>query len=200
MLNSIVEDKKAKRQGKTIEEEGPVREETGTAETFGTVPPDAPSSDQPLALLDHQIGLATELLGTDTQGLSREDLQSLAQTLPLEEAQEMGLSREEVASAVEELKELAAQDGRDPASVDSAVALEALVGQQELLQEMERQGLELGQDMTQDRAQEMANLDEKLSPSMSLETPEERERSQARDEGMEREMEMEMGGGDAGGD
>lgn len=199
-MDSIVEDKKSKRQGKPLEEQAPAREEA-SADSASTAPPEVAGSAQPAASLDQQIDLVTELLGTDTQGLSRDDLQSLAQTLPLAEAQEMGLSREEVVSAVQELKELAAQDGRDPASVDSAVALEALVGQQELLQEMERQGLELGQDMSQDRVQEMGELDEKLSPSMSLESSQEREASQARDEGMEREMEMEMGGGgDGGGD
>lgn len=193
MLNTIEKPKKAKG-GPGSRQQEPTQQDELSSDSSPLAPPEAGTAmatSGPVS--EQQLDLTTELLGTDTANLSREDLAGLAQTLPLKEAQDMGLERSDVVAAVQELKDLAVEEGRDPAGVDSAVALEALVGQQELLQEMERQGLDVNLEAT---LEQNRDKEEALSPSMSLQSAEERSQTQEMEAEREMEMEMDMGGGD----
>lgn len=73
-------------------------------------------------------GTLREWLGDAAAGFSDEDLMSAVSPETQSRASDMGLTAEDVQAAKKELQQQAVQAGRDPASVDEAVALDSLVG------------------------------------------------------------------------
>jgi len=120
------------------------------------------------------VSAARNLLGEAAQGYSDEQLvQALGAEVP-ELAQSMGITAQDVSDAVQQLQETAALEGRDPAQVDAAVALDSLV-----MQELAHEGAQLEASLQQDRD----------NPSQALE----RESAQEPEDSPEREMEMDGG-------
>lgn len=80
-----------------------------------------------------EVASIRELLGDAAMGRSNEELKSALKEGTAEQAQDLGVTREDVAAAVQELRAEAVKEGRDPAQVDEAVALEALVSRETAL-------------------------------------------------------------------
>lgn len=78
------------------------------------------------------------LLGDAARGVDEADLAKVVDASDVEKASAMGLTPRDVSNALQELQSAAVAEGRSPDSVDSLVALEALVTQERVLEDLER--------------------------------------------------------------
>jgi hypothetical protein len=135
------------------------------------------------ALADaRDAGTLRELLGDAAKDFSDADLTKAVSSQDESKAKEMGLTPQRVQEAAAELKDAALGEGRPASSVDSTVALEALVGQERALEEMQREDPQFARES---REQE---------PEKSFFEEGRQQDSGAEHE--EREAELEMDGGD----
>lgn len=122
------------------------------------------------------------MLGDAAKDLSPQQVEDAMGKGTAERVQELGVTSEDVKAAKEELQEAARAEGRDPASVDEAVAVEALVRRED---ELERQA-EAGSEQTREAGSE--------SSRDTMEDGEQRRLEEDRG-GAEAEAEMEMSAG-----
>lgn len=88
-------------------------------------------------------GKLRDWLGEAAEGFSDEDLFSTVSAETQSRATERGITAEDVQEAMRELQSQVAQEGRDPSSVDQAIALEALAGSQLEKASLDQQALSL---------------------------------------------------------
>jgi hypothetical protein len=135
------------------------------------------------ALADtRDAGTLRALLGEAAKDFSDADLTKAVSPQDVSKAKEMGLTGQQVQDAVSELKAAASEEGRPLSSVDTAVALEALVGQERALEEMQREDPQFAKE-SREAGQEKSFFDQ----------------GRQQDDGAkheEREAELELDGGD----
>lgn len=144
-------------------------------------------------------GALRELLGEAANDFSDADLLGSVSAQDELKARDLGLTGAQVQEAVQELRAQAVQEGRDPVSVDSVVALEALVGQARALEDLERNEPHLSQPEQAQSDSAASSKERSLGDSAGMAestTVGQESKAREQDEPEVDEAELEMAAGD----